>query len=114
MDSTDIMKLTEEKGLNDLKEKYHCKITVLKCDFNADLYKLYPYGAASSCGRLKVGQEFITPNRWDPPEGICGWAWRDILPIVQQYHEGRENPSVHCCTDGLRPVTFKLEKIEVK
>jgi len=104
----------EEKGINRLNEKYHCKITVIKCDFFGDLYNQYPYGAATPCGRLKAGQEFISTSRWDPPEGLCVWAWRDILPIIQSYHEGRDHPSVSCCTDGLRPVTFKLERIAAK
>ena len=108
------MNSVEEKGINDFKEKFFCKITVIKCDFNGDLYNQYPYGAATPCGRLKVGQEFISKSRWDPPEGLCIWAWRDIIPIIQSYHEGREYPSVSCCTDGLRPVTFKLEKVELK
>ncbi len=107
------MSSIEEKGLKDWKEKYHVKITVLKCDFNADLYEQYPYWEASPCGILKPGQEFVSTSRWNPPEGFCAWAWRDISPIIQSYHEGRENPSVHCCTDGLRPVTFKLEKVKV-
>jgi len=108
------LKMAEEKGIKNFTEKYHCKITVLKLDFNEDLYKLYPYGHASPCGRLTVGQEFISICRWDPPEGLCVWAWRDLIPIIQSYHEGREHPSISCCTDGLRPVFFKLERIEAK
>ena len=27
------MKLIEKKGLDNLEEKYYCKISVLKCDF---------------------------------------------------------------------------------
>ncbi|MCL2721338.1 MAG: TIGR04076 family protein [Treponema sp.] len=107
------MKAIEEKGIERFKEKYHCKITVLKCDFNSELYNQYPYGNASPCGRLKVGQEFISTCRWDPPEGLCVWAWRDINPVIQSYHEGREHPSIQCCTDGLRSVTFKVERIDV-
>ena len=107
-----IEKTLEEKGINRLSEKYYCKITVIKCDFNSDLYHQYPYGAAAPCGCLKAGQEFISTSRWGPPEGLCIWAWRDLLPMIQSYHEGRDHPSVHCCTDGLRPVTFKLERIE--
>ena len=106
-----IEKSAEEKGIANFKEKYHCKITVIKCDFNSDLYNQYPYGEATPYGLVKVGQEFISECRWGPPEGFCVWAWRDIIPIIQNYHEGRDHPSVHCCTDGLRPVTFKLERI---
>lgn len=104
--------MSEEKGIDRLVEKYHCKISVIRLDFNEDLYKEYPYGHASQCGRLSVGQEFISTSRWELPNGLCAWAWRDLLPMIQSYHEGRNHPSVSCCTDGLRPVTFKLEKVE--
>jgi hypothetical protein len=57
--NVDTFKLTEEMGIKNFEEKYNCKITVLKCDFNSDLYNQYPYGAATPCGRLNVGQEFI-------------------------------------------------------
>ena len=68
----------EKMGIEKYKEKYLCKITVLKCDFNNELYEKYPYGNANKCGRLKEGQEFITNSRWDPPEKFCTWAWRDL------------------------------------
>jgi uncharacterized repeat protein (TIGR04076 family) len=108
------LKLAEEKGIKYFEEKYYCKITVLKCDFNGNLYSQYPYRHAMPCGRLTVGQEFITKCRWDPPEGLCIWAWRDLIPIIQSFHEGRDDPAIQCCTDGLRPVTFKLERIDAK
>ena len=31
-------KMAEEKGIKKFVEKYHCKITVLRLDFNEDLY----------------------------------------------------------------------------
>lgn len=52
------------------------------------------------------------------PEGFCGWAWNDINKIVQtlRFHGNFhwfEEPgvSVNCCTDGLRPVVFKIERV---
>ena len=99
--------------MNNYQEKFSCKITVLKCEFNSELYIKYPYGMASKCGRLEEGQEFKTNSRWDPPVGFCIWAWRDLIPSIHSFHEGREIPSISCCTDGLRPVTFKLEKVDV-
>jgi len=108
------LKSAEENGIKNFMDKYHCKITVLKCGFESDFYKQYPYGLAAPCGRLAVGQEFISKCRWDPPEGFCVWAWRDLIPVIQSFHEGRDNPAIQCCTDGLRPVTFKLERVEVK
>ena len=102
----------EKMGIDNITEKYKCKITVLRKAFNEDLYKKYPYGIASACGRLNEGQVFITENRWDPPEGFCQWAWRDLLPIIHSIHAGQTFPVVACYADGLRPVFFSLERIE--
>jgi len=101
----------EEDGLRNIQEKYRCKITVLRKAFNEDLYRQYPYGAASPCGRLEEGQVFITNSRWDPPEGFCHWAWGDLRPMIQSIHAGHSVTMISCCTDRLRPVTFKLERI---
>jgi uncharacterized repeat protein (TIGR04076 family) len=104
--------LAEKDGMKNIQEKFRCKITVLGKAFNEDLYRQYPYGAASPCGRLEEGQVFITDNRWDPPEGFCQWAWGDLRPMIQSIHTGHPVVMISCCTDGLRPVTFKLERIE--
>lgn len=103
----------EEQGIRNIQEKYRCKITVLRKVFNADLYREYPYGAALPCGRFEEGQVFVTNNRWDPPEGFCcDWAWADLRPMIHAMHAGHPVASISCCTDGLRPVTFKLESVE--
>jgi uncharacterized repeat protein (TIGR04076 family) len=94
-------------------ERYKCRITVLRKDFNADFYRQHPYGEAKGCGRLEVGQQFVTPNPWDPPEGFCQWAWADLRSIIHRIHAGNPTVMISCCTDGLRPVFFKLEAIEI-
>ena len=43
-------KSAEGKGIKNFVEKNYCKITVLKLDFNSELYNQYPYGLASPCG----------------------------------------------------------------
>jgi uncharacterized repeat protein (TIGR04076 family) len=102
----------EKQGIQNITEKYRCKITVLEKSFNESLYTKYPYGSANACGRLEVGQVFVTENRWDPPEGFCTWAWSDLQPMIHSIHAGDHCPKVSCCTDGLRPVTFLMERIE--
>ena len=102
---------TEEVGFANCQEAYRCRITVVRKDFNADLYEQCPYGACCACGRFEVGQEFITSSRWDPASGFCGWAWGDIRPIIMSIHGGHKTPMIACCTDGLRPVFFKIELI---
>ena len=102
----------EGKGIRNIQEKYRCKITVMRKLFHKDLYRQYPYGHASSCGVFEEGQEFITSSRWAPPEGFCEWAWADLRPMIHAVHAGSTTTMISCCTDGLRPVLFKIERIE--
>ncbi len=59
------------------------------------------------------------------PEGFCAWAWADISKMVVSLMAGASfdrglfekwmkdgSSAVACCTDGFRPVIFKLERIE--
>ena len=52
------------------------------------------------------------------PGGFCQWAWDHMLPHVKVMlyddYQWNVNPGtwVVCCTDGLRPVVFKLEKAQ--
>jgi uncharacterized repeat protein (TIGR04076 family) len=92
---------------------YKCKITVIRKSFHEDLYKQYPYGEPTPCGRHEVGQVFITDSEWDPPEGLCTWAWADMRVIIHAMHAGNPIVKIESCTDGLRPVLFKVERIEV-
>jgi len=100
-----------------------CKITVVKKMINDDLVKSYCEDSVSSCPRFKEGQEFIT--ELEKPEGFCDWAWNDILKMVMVLLTGGnfskdifggwmkdDKTMIACCTDGIRPVVFKLERIE--
>jgi len=54
----------------------------------------------------------------DKPEKFCGWAWRDIYKDVSVLAFGgdfdwtKPGVAITCCTDGNRPVVFKLERME--
>lgn len=71
------------------------------------------------CQLWTVGQEF-TVDWHTMPEGFpCDRAWVDIQPSVAMLLHGADAPwikqpgtLVKCCSDGLRPVTFVLERIE--
>jgi len=102
-----------EKVRYESSEKYKCRMTVLRKDFNADFYRQHPYGAAAACGRFEVGQQFVTANPWDPPEGFCQWACADLRSIIHRIHAGNPTVMIACCTDGLRPVFFKMEAVEI-
>jgi uncharacterized repeat protein (TIGR04076 family) len=95
------------------------KITVLKRDLYKDLVDEYAVDKNTpACHALKDGQEFIldSPNM---PDGFCSWAWadlqRDVIAILFGANYpwiNKPNTIISCCTDGLRPVTFKLEGMD--
>jgi uncharacterized repeat protein (TIGR04076 family) len=71
------------------------------------------------CGSFREGQEFIVERDGAIPGGFCEWAWRDInrsLSVIQW--GGNYSPAlpdgvaIACCNDGIRPVSFKLERVE--
>jgi uncharacterized repeat protein (TIGR04076 family) len=73
---------------------------------------------AAECERMKVGQVYVS-RQLNMPEGFCGWAWADIQRDVAHLAMDGDFPwikkkgsMVSCCTDGLRPVVFKLERVE--
>lgn len=111
MEKRDVLK-NATGVVSENNEIYGCKITVLKKSFHKELYQEYPYGEAKSCGRFEEGQEFFTTNPWDPPEGFCHWAWADLRAIIHSLHAGNPTVMIVSCTDGLRPVLFKLERVE--
>jgi uncharacterized repeat protein (TIGR04076 family) len=97
------------------------KITVVKTLSTKQLFgdkpPVTPTGD-SVCPRLKEGQEFI----FDPstfPEGFCTWAYADIQRDITHIRLGGSFPWVKekgtilsSCTDGARPVIFKVELLE--
>lgn len=97
------------------------KITVLRKMFNADFAKDYCQGNPTVCPRFQEGQEFLTD--FDRPEGFCEWAWDDIYKYMLVFRSGGNltdkiqwmkdrNTIIACCSDGIRPVVFKIERIE--
>ena len=101
------------------------KITVLKRMANRDLIEQYmgdEYKARdiAPCGGLEDGQEFVVENPGTPPEGFCGWAWANIHKEIVAIMSGgdfqpwvnRPNTMIACCTDGFRPVVFKIERVD--
>ena len=93
------------------------KITVLKKSFNQEFVDEYTTGEWTPCSRLKSGREFICRGL-HMPEGFCSWAWADIMGCVMTLARGGNflgtKPGIFVtnCTDGFRPVSFKLERME--
>ena len=100
------------------------KITVIKKFSPIDVFGHEVYSTSGTkivkCGAFEEGQEFIVEHIEKMPEGFCGWAWRDIYKDLSVLNFGGNfwpnwmNPGemFTCCTDGVRPVTFKLERLE--
>lgn len=95
------------------------KITVLKKEFYPDFAEEYLTEGkeAGACSLLEVGDVFIYEGSAKMPEGFCPWAWIDIYHNVSAIASGAtytpwssaEGQSIVCCTDGIRPVVFKVE-----
>ncbi|HEX2907353.1 MAG TPA: TIGR04076 family protein [Phototrophicaceae bacterium] len=101
-----------------------CKITVLKRMINADLAEEYIANPVTPCPFFQDGQEFITPSL-EKPAGFCDWAWNDIHKVIVTLRRGgnfsdgmfegwmkNDTSMIACCTDGVRPVVFKIEEVE--
>jgi len=94
------------------------KITVIKKIEMGDVHSEFAADDAEpSCPAVKLGGEYVSKSM-AMPEGFCSWAWADIQRDVSHLSMGGEFPwmkkegtMVSCCTDGLRPVIFKLERI---
>ena len=94
------------------------KITVLKRLSVPDLNEKYGVNVALQCGAVGDGQEFISQGL-KMPDGFCAWAWADIQRDVTVIALGGNFPwikdegvMISSCTDGLRPVIFKLERVK--
>lgn len=99
------------------------KITVVKRVSLKDLYGDNPPANIDEemvtplCPAFTEGQEFFFEH--DCPPGFCSWAFADIQRDIMLIHFGGSYPwikdkhvAITCCTDGLRPVIFRVERVE--
>ncbi len=69
------------------------------------------------CTRHKEGDTFVS-EKGSCPQGFCGTAFADIQRDITHLRFGGNYPwleqgvSYSCCTDGLRPVVFRLERMK--
>ncbi|MBN1799400.1 MAG: TIGR04076 family protein [Spirochaetales bacterium] len=97
-----------------------CKITVLKRMINKELADEYlTDNKLTACDMFTDGQEFIAKDAFSIPEGFCSWAWADMRGYILATTTGgsfpwmrRQQAVIACCTDGLRPVVFKIERTD--
>ncbi len=103
---------------------YKVKITVIKKVVNKELADKYLKPSIAehydTCPLFEVGQTFIADGFLTCPQGFCYEAWQNIWPYALAIARGgtfhpytkEENQWISCCTDGLKPVTFLLERGE--
>lgn len=97
------------------------RVTVIK---KLDMRDVHPEGGGSApdfepvCPLFKLGDEFIL-DLGEPPRGFCQAAFDDIYRYVSGLRFGADYPwmarpgtATVCCTDGLRPVVFFLERMD--
>jgi uncharacterized repeat protein (TIGR04076 family) len=93
------------------------RITVLRRSQNVDFLEAYAESIWEPCERLIEGREYISKGA-NIPIGFCSWAWADIQKYVLTLARGgnfigvKPGIFVTCCTDGFRPVFFKLERMD--
>lgn len=99
-----------------------CKITVLETQFNEKLAREYGVKNIGPCPFHKVGDIFEAG--YAKPEGLCDEAWKAISHYAFALVHGMEGTffeshwvrvpgvSINSCNDGLRPVIFKLERVD--
>jgi uncharacterized repeat protein (TIGR04076 family) len=103
---------------------YGVNITVVKTEFYSDLamdINTNIEGNFGQCPIFKVGQSFLIHDTGEIPENFCAWAWADIQRnIAMLIFGGQPQPVMKnpysmyvCCDEGIRPVIFKLERVEL-
>jgi uncharacterized repeat protein (TIGR04076 family) len=105
----------------------NARVVVIRRAWHNDIVREYldenvsPQGLGP-CQEFKDGDSFLVEGRPGPqkPAGFpCDWAWADLQRALTTILLGGEAPWINrpgaivaCCTDGLRPVTFLVQRIE--
>jgi uncharacterized repeat protein (TIGR04076 family) len=98
------------------------KITVIKRTLNPEIAEKYRTGGTELCELFEEGQVFMTEEGfpYGPPKNFCPFAWNDIYKFFMALKQGGsfsadmqdEKKVIACCTDGVRPVIFELERVD--
>lgn len=101
-------------------QPYDVRITVIRKLSMKDVFGSSPpivtEETGQTCPRLNEGETFVS-EKGMCPQGFCGWAFADIQRDISHIRFGGSYPwmreegvAYSCCTDGLRPVIFRLER----
>ena len=100
------------------------KVTVIRREYFTDLAEKYLNNPkVGACPLFKDGQEFIFNWNafWHMPQGFCSKAWGAISHYVFAQISGGVvlkgwtndgKLMIGCCSDGVRPVIFKIERMD--
>jgi uncharacterized repeat protein (TIGR04076 family) len=97
------------------------KVTVIKTFIPEDVFGhelSLPTGERiHKCEYFKEGQEFVVDTVMKMPEGFCTWAWYDLYKDISVLSFGGGStmgPGLQftACSDGKRPVCFRLERLD--
>jgi uncharacterized repeat protein (TIGR04076 family) len=100
-----------------------CRITIVERSFNQRFVDEYVEAerrkTLGPCEVFREGQEFIVDPAVGMPAGFCPWAWNDIYKVLMAFYAGGSfdmwveggSPILACCSDGTRPVYFRIEKL---
>ena len=100
------------------------RITVLKRTLQADILEQEIRDEKFKrqfcpCPIFEDGQTFVSEDWPTMPEGFCERAWPDIRhEVAMVMYEATvpwitaEGFTITCCNDGLRPVIFRIERLD--
>lgn len=97
------------------------RITVAHRELYPDLVEAYGSPKMKErglprCQTYEDGQVFEIEGSLVMPEGFCSWAWADLQRDFAMMLFGppgywKDQPFLVCCSDGFRPVVFKIEHV---
>ncbi len=97
------------------------RITVVQRELYPDLVEAYGSPSMKEkglprCQTFEDGQVFEIEGSLVMPEGFCSWAWADLQRDFAMMLFGppdywKDQPFLVCCTDGFRPVVFRIDHI---
>ena len=71
------------------------------------------------CDAVEEEDVYVVGRDREMPQGFCPSAWKSIassLSVIQwggdYYPNLPRGTAITCCSDGIRPVCFKLERLE--
>jgi len=100
------------------------RITVLKRALHRDVLEAQIADEAcrasfGPCSIFEDGQIFISEDWPTKPDGFCERAWPDIRHEVDMVMHRAQAPwiesegsTITCCNDGIRPVIFRIERLD--